>query len=332
MGQTLIIPYDYAGWFEVIPSDFSRATCYTSIDAVAQAMPASFFTRSNLKGIRVEGEDDHQKYLERKIAAGSVLKTNGTFKAKWKTRAQTGLFKKKTKEWDMEEVTYLKCIDHDSLEILVPITHKGKFNAIYEKGKLTPNAVYSMKNILDDLSLPVMVRLLFGKAPVVPCIFTGTLILRETAVDDAIIGSSILNQRNVLFEIPLNAPVKVKYTSSDEHFAETDSYRDAKKLCRKYSDLFSTMIKLSAQADSSQKVIQHVPTDPSLMRDVDEALRALDLITDISLTSEPKDHLLDPSDSSSQGSYDQQNPIPKEAVLEAQRDSDYKSREFQTHV
>lgn len=60
-----------------MPSDFSRATCYLSIEEVAKAFPKKFFTRSNLKGIRIEGEGDQQKYLERRIRAGSVLETKG---------------------------------------------------------------------------------------------------------------------------------------------------------------------------------------------------------------------------------------------------------------
>ncbi|GFO47918.1 protein fam59a [Plakobranchus ocellatus] len=320
------------GWFELVPSDFSRATCYTSIESVAKVMPNKFFTRSNLKGIRIEGEGEQQKYMERKIPAASVLRTNGTFKAKWKTRAETGLFKKKTKEWDMEEITYLKCLDHDDSEILVPFSHKGKFNSIYDRGKITANAVYSMKDILSELSLPIMVRLLFGKAPVLPCIFTGMLIVRETAFDDLIVGSTILNKRNILFEIPVTAPVKVKYTSTDAHFAESENYKDAQKLCQKYSHLFSTNIKLSPDLDTGQKVMQHVPSDPSVMRQSDEALRALDLITDISLTSGPQDHHLDSSDAGSMGSQDQQTVIPAGATIVDQSEYDYKSRESHTHV
>ncbi|BFY99917.1 hypothetical protein BsWGS_02957 [Bradybaena similaris] len=331
VGQTLIIPDDYKGWFELVPSDFSRATCYLSIEEVAKAFPKRFFTRSNLKGIRIEGEGDQQKYLERRIRAGSVLETKGPFTAKWKTRAETGLFKKKTTEWEFQEMTYLKCIDNDQQEILIPVTHKGKFSAIYERGRtrLNQNAVYSMKDILSDLDLPIKVRLLYGKAPVVPCIFTGMLVVRSSAVDDAVVGSTILNSRNVLFEVPTKAPVQVKYISKDEQFAEMTTYRDAQKLCRRYAQLFSSMIKLSPELDTDQKVIMHVPTDPSVMRQVDEALRALDLVTDISFTGEPKDHMLDSSDSGSINS-DDQILMPKGGRLEDLEE--FKGRESQTHV
>ncbi|CAG5117555.1 unnamed protein product [Candidula unifasciata] len=329
VGQTLIIPDDYKGWFELVPSDFSRATSYLSIEEVAKALPKKFFTRSNLKGIRIEGEGDQQKYLERRIRAGSVLETKGTFTAKWKTRAETGLFKKKTTEWEFQEMTYLKCMDHDLQEILIPITHKGKFSAIYERGRLNQNAVYSMKDILSDLGLPIKVRLLFGKAPVVPCIFTGMLVIRSSAIDEAVVGSTIINKRNVLFEVPTKAPVKVKYLSKDDQFAETTTYKDAQKLCRKYARLFSSMIKLSPDLDTDQKTIMHVPTDPSVMRQVDEALRALDLITDISFTGEPKDQFLDSSDSGSINS-DDQIIMPKGGTLEDLEE--FKGRESQTHV
>ncbi|KAK0069464.1 GRB2-associated and regulator of MAPK protein [Biomphalaria pfeifferi] len=73
VGQTMIIPGDYQGWFELVPSDFTRASCFLSIAEIAKVMPKKFFTRSNVKAIRMEGEGESQKFLERKIPAGSVL-------------------------------------------------------------------------------------------------------------------------------------------------------------------------------------------------------------------------------------------------------------------
>lgn len=107
------------------------------------------------------------------------------------------------------------------------------------------------------------------------------------------------------------------------------TYKDAERLCKKYSNMFSTMIKLSPDLDTDQKVIMHVPADPSLMRKTEEALRALDLITDISFTGEPQDHLLDSSDSGSLNS-DEQMVMPKSGTLETL--TEFKSRESHTSV
>ncbi|KAK6990116.1 hypothetical protein BgiMline_013391 [Biomphalaria glabrata] len=78
VGQTMIIPGDYQGWFELVPSDFTRASCFLSIAEIAKVMPQKFFTRSNVKAIRMEGEGESQKFLERKIPAGSVLDVKAT--------------------------------------------------------------------------------------------------------------------------------------------------------------------------------------------------------------------------------------------------------------
>ena len=43
-----------AGWFELVPPDFSRASCFRSIAEIANVMPRKFFTRSNLKAVRIE--------------------------------------------------------------------------------------------------------------------------------------------------------------------------------------------------------------------------------------------------------------------------------------
>ncbi|ESP03586.1 hypothetical protein LOTGIDRAFT_237593 [Lottia gigantea] len=322
VGQTLIIPEDYQGWFEVVPSDFTRASCYKSIAELAESMPRKFFTRSNIKAIRViTNENGEEQYLERKIPAGSILKTDSIFTAKWKTEAETGLFKKKSSQWTTYEVKYLNCITTtDQKEILIPLTTKGKFNAVYERGKLDCNSVYTMKDILSDLSLPVRVRLLFGKAPVVPCIFTGMLNVRSFKTEQKIIASTVLNKRNVLFEVPIGLGCSVQVSNNLEECCDLDTYRDGVKLCQKYAHMYSTMIKLSPKMDTNSQVMQHIPTDPSYMKTVDDALKALDLITDISLTEEPKDHLME-SSSDTDSLRSDQPTIPRGTLMNLTRDT-----------
>ena len=317
------------GWFELVPSDFSRATCFRSIAQVAEAMPRKFFTRSNLKAIRVTKEENgEQKFLERKIAAGAVLSVDSLFSAKWRTSAQTGVFKQKSQEWVTTEVKYLKCLNADQTEVLLPLSHRGKFNAIFERGHLNQNSVYSMKDIICDLKLPIKARLLYGKAPVVPCIFTGMIMIRSLEEDDCVIGSTVLNKRNVLFEVPVDSPCRVQLAARPEQFAELSSFKDAQKLCKKYALSYSSMIKLSPALDTDQQVIQHIPTDPSYMRKVDDALKALDLITDISLTDESHDYFMESESDSSQG--DDHFPMPLQGSLFELKE--FRSRDSHTHV
>uniref|UniRef100_A0A0B6Y1R8 Uncharacterized protein n=1 Tax=Arion vulgaris TaxID=1028688 RepID=A0A0B6Y1R8_9EUPU len=86
------------------------------------------------------------------------------------------------------------------------------------------------------------------------------------------------------------------------------------------------MIKLSSDLDTDQKVIMHVPSDPSVMPKVDETLRIFDLITDISFTDKPKDYLLDSEPMNS----DDLVVIPKGGILEDLET--FRSRECHTHV
>lgn len=328
VGQTILIPDDYTGWFELVPPDFSRASCCRSIGEVASAMPRKFFTRSNIKALRVEqGKNGEQTFIERKVQAGSFLKTVNIFTAKWKTTAQTGVFKKKQKEFVTQEVKYLKCLDTDEKEIMISLSHTGKFNAIYEKGRPNQHSVYTMKDILSDLKLPIKVRLLFGKAPVVPCIFTGMLCVRHVQNGDVILASTFLNRRNVLLQIPVTVEtddenahtwkerdplcpreMALRQTARDEDFSQLPGFADATKLCRKYAVMFSTLMKLAPEQDTAQRVIQHVPSCPDPRRRGGGAsgqLRALDLITDIRLTgggdddAEPADMFVGETDTDS---------------------------------
>ena len=273
-------------------------------------MPKKFFTRTNIRAIRIEQDDKpseggsqdeagKQSYKERKVSAGTVLTVLGTFAAKWQNTATTGMFKRKNKEWTTIEITYLKCEDKDGSEILIPVTTRGKFSIIYEKGNRDARAIYTMKDILSDLQFPVKVRMVFGKAPVVPCIFTGMMILKEQSKSDSFIASTILNKRNVLFELPVKSKCDVREAVNAEDYENLRTFIDAKVLCKKYANSFSALIKLSPDLDTDRKTLQHIPTEKRKKRG--ESLKNLDLITDISLTDDEPRHFFmeDSSDSDS---------------------------------
>ena len=131
------------------------------------------------------------------------------------------------------------------------------------------------------------------------------LCVREAQEGDVILASTIFNRRNVLLQIPTAASCVLRQATRDDDFSHLESFADAQKLCKKYALMFSTLMKLSPELDTQQKTIQHVPTDPEMARQTDEALRALDLITDISLTDEPCDMFLGESDTDSVQSDDQ---------------------------
>ena len=163
-------------------------------------------------------------------------------------------------------------------------------------------------------SCPWQVRLLFGKAPVVPCIFTGMLCVRETQEGEVILASTVLNRRNVLLEIPATAAsCLVRQATRDEDFSGLASFADAQKLCKKYALMFASLMKLSPELDSRQKTIQHVPTDLGRR---DEGVGALDLITNISLTEEPRDLFVGESDTDSVHSEGEQALVPPGAIVE----------------
>lgn len=112
---------------------------------------------------------EKKKYMERKIMAGTVLRVVSTFAAKWKVCAETGVRKKKKEEWLTYEVKYLKCMDIDEKEVLIPFTSQGKFNIVYDKSCDDNRSVFRIKDLVSDFEFPLKVRLIFGKAPVVPC-------------------------------------------------------------------------------------------------------------------------------------------------------------------
>lgn len=304
----------------MVPPDFSRAQCCRTIREIAEVMPRKFFTRTNLRGIRIADESGKQEIFERKVPAGSVLRVDSVFTAKWQTTAKTGVFKKSHVEYTTVEEKYLKCLDIENKEVLIPLTTKGKFNIVYLKGGNDGRTVFRIKDLIDDFSLPLKVKLIYGKPPIVPCIFTGILILKEHNSEDSMIGSTIFNKRNVLFELPMSASCNI-YTTADD-FSKMETYSDALKLCDRFARSYSAMIKLSPEQDTANQMIQHIPTEK--LKRPNSSLKTLDLITNISYTDdEPQDQFMD-SDRESIQSYGEQGPLQKGQLVElhkAKRDS-----------
>lgn len=292
----------FIGWFEVVPSDFGKAQVFRTIEAVSKIMPRKLFTRTPVTGIRIVEEDGQQTFKERKIPAGSILLVNSTVSAKWKTCAEKSIRKKKVEEWSTVEIPYLKCTDTDQEDVLLPFSTKGRFSSVYEKDMNNDRSIYRIKELIENSDMPIIVRLVYGKAPVVPCIFTGMIALRETVSQSFIIASTIMNKRNVLIEIPDNLSCAVRVPESEEPLQGLKTFEDSKKLCEKYALSFASLIKLSPEMDTHHMKVQY---NPQKSKTKESGLKTLDLITNISLTDEePADRFME-SDSDSVQSTDQ---------------------------
>lgn len=310
VGQTLILPDNFEGWFEIVPSEFGKAPVFRTIEEVSKILPRKIFTRTPMTGIRIiEGEDGQQTFKDRKIPAGSILVVHSTLSAKWTTCAErekgVGVRKKKMEEVTTIEIPYLKCTDIEQTEVLLPFSTKGRFSSVYEKDINNDRSIYRMKDLITDFDMPTIVRLVYGKAPVVPCIFTGVIALRETVSEDFIVASTIMNKRNVLIEFPVSLPVIAHFPNSEEPFSDLTTFQDAKKLCDKYALSFSSLIKLSPEMDTHHMKVHY---NPQKSKTKESGLKTLDLITNISLTDdEPADRFIE-SDSDSIQSTDQAKP------------------------
>ena len=290
------------GRFELVPPDFSRTVYYRHISDIAKIMPKRIFTRTDITAIRAVEKDDGNdpEYVQRKIKAGSILRVTSTFAAKWRTSAvKKSLMKKKSQkqEWTTYEMNYLKVIDKDDKEVLVPYTCRGRFNVIYDKGVNDSKAIYRIKDILAEFPLPVKVRLVFGKAPVVPCIFTGMMVLKAVSSEESVVCSTIMNRRNVLLELPVSLRCTVYKAENEASYTNRKTYKDARSLCHKYANSYAALIKLSPEMDTDQQMMLHIPTARSSK--ADDNLHTISAMTNMSLTDdEPVDSFMESATSS----------------------------------
>lgn len=245
VGPILIIPENYDGFFGVIPES-GRIPNYCSISDIASVMPKRFFTCTKMIAMGIVTSDNKtEKYVQRAVPEASVLKVDGVFSAKWKTQAETGIFKKSQMTYTTPDIQYLKCIDTKGKTVYIPYTTEGKFYTLFDKDVSDQYALYRIKDLLRVFDFPLKVRLIYGTSPIADTEFTNLLCLNSKEEMEFIITSTVGHKRNVLLDIPVITSVFANLPAAEGSALEMDTVQEAITFVNKYASCFKRRIKRS---------------------------------------------------------------------------------------
>lgn len=244
----------FSGWFAV--------TYKPRVEPVPHFCQVGVLASSDCDTILIGGERDVnalQVYKEgdlpqpRVLYPGDVLSVGNVHVTT--TKAKKKMFKKSVSR----EEKFLRCTDYADREVLLPFEATGMFYALKQKRK-TEIPIMHIKDIITDIKLPCIVKLVYGRFPITPCIFTGMLKLEECHKDPSVIVSSVFNLKNILLEIPVTIPLMFRVAITDKSLIASKGYNNALRQCQDEMETYMRNIKVSqGQTTGAQAQVKSPP-------------------------------------------------------------------------
>ncbi|XP_059173556.1 uncharacterized protein LOC131954069 [Physella acuta] len=208
VGDELLIPETYLGWFAVlgpaatVKSD-PTVPFYRNLSYLATSKCTSFLVGGNrsIEGILMDRRDVTKQNTRMQILPGTVLRKGGNYVL----NTLKDLKKKKKKKEQAPDEMFMLCFDEYDREIYVPTRQDGAFFIVSQTGMPCKLPILNISQILTRYKFPVIVKLLYGRIPTIPCAFTGALILTDSGMSHTVIASTIFNVHNINLEIPVGS-------------------------------------------------------------------------------------------------------------------------------
>ncbi|XP_021350888.1 uncharacterized protein LOC110448782 [Mizuhopecten yessoensis] len=248
-GDPLLIPEDYKGYFAILkrrthagPTD-NNAPHYTKIEDIAQSDTEKFLIggQNRVKAFQVtnqkEGDQSHYEQ-QRMLFPGDVLR---------KIRMFTSETKKKSKYLRRSSLItekFLLCMDEADREVVIPFAQAGLFYSLTTTSGKGTCPVMQMSEIVASKYLPCVVKLVYGRVPTTPCIFSGLLQLDQGYLEQSIVAATIMNKKNILVEIPSTCKMEFRVAHTNDDLISHQGYQNAVQVCREKIHSYMRNIKV----------------------------------------------------------------------------------------
>ncbi|KAK3610168.1 hypothetical protein CHS0354_038800 [Potamilus streckersoni] len=271
VGETLLIPEDYRGWFVVLqrPTENTAADDAiphtTTVEALAQTKAEKFLVGGDIKisGLQVlDRTDGHLQHQSRYILPGDVLTKGKIYIGDTKKKHRRFFRKPK-----VVSEKFLLCMDESDREVLLPFAQKGIFYEISSSTGRTNRPVMQMSDIVAKNIPPRIVKLVFGRFPVTPCSFTGLMSLEQAYTEHSLVASTIKNVKNILLEIPVTAGLYFRVAKRDEKLINSEAFKNAMTHCCEKASTYMRNIKVCY--DFSESCMEDVQIDRERKSDVE---------------------------------------------------------------
>ncbi|CAL8100819.1 unnamed protein product [Orchesella dallaii] len=230
-GPTLSIPQDFEGHFEILSEDGRAVPCIQTVSALTRKFPDACLVRETLKAYKPDAKSavvippqiTNHPTKHGGEPPDSMNKLQGLIQPSYKISDKTRLIQPGEILVLVGEVSvptgkkvsrYLRCFDSKGQTVYLNSAQKGKFSPLARQDSIS--GVHTTKNILTK-RLPLMVRLVDGKPPVMPSAKTSSfkfvpeLRLFSTIQEELIFAmplSQNWKESQSIVPLPLSVPLK----------------------------------------------------------------------------------------------------------------------------
>ncbi|GFR89815.1 hypothetical protein ElyMa_006134900 [Elysia marginata] len=247
VGDDILVPEDYPGWFGVIgsPKDIkseSTVPYYRTIGKLGITNCREFLVGGThcVNGFtRIAGNQSWEYY---KVPPGEVLRRVGVYQERKKLRSG-GIFSSRSR---IVIEVYLRCYDTRDRDIHISANEEGVFYILTQDGPMNKTPVMTMSQIVQRYrnNFPLVVKLLFGPVPKAKCAFKDTLRLNEVAMSHTVIASTMENLRNINLEIPLDDSMRFYAAIHSPTLTESRLYKQAYNDCEAKAPTYKRNMKV----------------------------------------------------------------------------------------
>ncbi|CAL1531150.1 unnamed protein product [Lymnaea stagnalis] len=237
VGDDLLIPENYMGWFavmgypDVVTTDQS-VPHYRTLAHLATSQCLTFLVGGNkpIEGIMMDGNKGKEKPIRCQILPGEVLRKGGNYIAQHGKDEK----KKKKKKYKVEPPQgdlYLKCYDEHDREIFVHAKQECLIFIVSQSNGAVKTPILQMTSIISSYKFPLLVKLVYGRVPSIPCAFTGTLLLTDSGMSHTVVASTLFNVNNINLEIPLGSDMLFQVAQDTPGLRVSKAYEIALQAC-----------------------------------------------------------------------------------------------------
>ncbi|CAL1539917.1 unnamed protein product [Lymnaea stagnalis] len=289
MGSDLLIPEDYIGWFAVqgspgAPDDLKSVTPYRKLSQLSTSRVSSFLVGgiSPISGFLLLRSNNTVKNIPHQILPGDVLRkaNNQIFqedgslyaspkpdtKSGTSTLTRRGAFREKSKVQP-----YLMYHDEKDRAILLKAQQRGIFYVIGQDGQCgdEDTVALQLKDIITQYTFPLVVKLLHGLVPAVSCGFTGTILLTDIDMEETVVASTLLKNRNTSLEIPLGSDMLFQVAENSTELTTSEAWKYALAHCHSLAPIYTRAIKVidfSGSIDEDESEFDAIVSEEAVLR------------------------------------------------------------------
>ena len=226
-----------SGWFSVVDDCNDNVIEWTSVSDIdfgatkavlpCTSVPCLAPSSRSAKGSR--------SFSRSQCAAGEVLTLGDRYVER--TTQSNGcccLFPSKSASKRITEVDYAIARNANGVDLLLPMTSKGRFmkvGRVLPGGELEAGAAYRMSDLITSVSLPCVVRLVYGRAPSGTSSFGGLLRLEEAFREETVIACALASPKFKLLEFPLDSDIRFRPATNNEHLLGSSHLQGALEFC-----------------------------------------------------------------------------------------------------